>query len=179
MVAAVQDNTNPHVLVTTYLEMASRVQFRPAYISGSHFSIQRMKTPDVGFYRFLYGSVGEQWRWRDRLVMPDDELQSILTNPGVTVDVLYVHGVPAGYVELDRQDKETEIAYFGLRTAFHGLGYGKHLLSHGIAQAWSDGAQRVWVHTCNLDGPHALDNYIKRGFSIYHVDSKPLPPRYM
>jgi GNAT superfamily N-acetyltransferase len=177
MVAALHISA-PNVLVTTYLEMTSRAQFRPAYLNGSHFSIQRMKTPDTGFYRFLYGTVGEQWRWRDRLVMADDELHSILADPGVTVDVLYVNGVPAGYVELSKQGTDTEVAYFGLRSSFHGLGYGKHLLSHGIAQAWSDGAQRVYVHTCNLDGPHALDNYIKRGFSIYHVDKRAMPQRY-
>lgn len=177
MVAAVQYDV-PDSLVTTYLEMTSRAQFRPAYINGNHFSIQRMKTPDLGFYRFLYGSVGEQWRWRDRLIMPDNELSMILADPCVTVDVLYVHGVPAGYVELARQGGDTEIAYFGLRSSFHGLGLGKHLLSHGIAQAWSDGAQRVFVHTCNLDGPHALDNYMKRGFGVYHVDTAPMPQRY-
>jgi GNAT superfamily N-acetyltransferase len=177
MVAALQSNA-PDMLITTYLEMSSRAQFCPSYTNGSHFSVQRMKTPDLHFYRFLYGTVGEQWRWRDRLVMPDAELNLILANPNVTIDVLYVHGVPAGYVELDRQGTDTEIAYFGLRDSFHGLGYGKHLLSHGIAQAWSDGARRVHVHTCNLDGPHALNNYQKRGFSVYHVDTKPMPQQY-
>lgn len=119
------------MLITTYLQMTSRAQFRPSYTHGTHFSVQRMKTPDLSFYRFLYGSVGEQWCWRDRLIMPDDELSLILANPCVTVDVLYVHGVPAGYVELDHQGVDTEIAYFGLRELFHGLGFGKHLLSHG------------------------------------------------
>jgi GNAT superfamily N-acetyltransferase len=168
----------PDTLITTYLEMNSRAAFRPAYINGQHFSINRMQTPDVNFYRFLYQGVGEQWRWRDRLIMGCDELEVILSDPCVSVDVLYVNGVPAGYVELARQGAETEVAYFGLRPSFFGMGYGKHLLSHGIAHAWSDGARRVWVHTCNLDGPHALENYMKRGFSVYHVDKKAMPERY-
>lgn len=177
MIAAMPP-TIPNLLVTTHLEMTSRAAFRPAYSNGDHFNIQRMKTPDVSFYRFLYGAVGEQWAWRDRLIMPDNELHTILADPCVTVDVLYVQGVPAGYVELARQGADTEVAYFGLRAAFLGQGLGKHLLSHGIAQAWSDGAQRLWVHTCNLDGPHALDNYMKRGFSVFYVDTKPMPERY-
>ena len=37
------------------------------------------------------------------------------------------------------------------------------------------GAQRVWLHTCNLDGPHALANYQKRGFRIYDVVEEPCP----
>ncbi|NWF71180.1 MAG: GNAT family N-acetyltransferase [Chloroflexi bacterium] len=168
----------PDMLITTHLEMTSRAAFRPAYVNGTHFSINRMKTPDVSFYRFLYGAVGEQWRWRDRLLLSEEELYNVIADSSVSVDVLYVHGVPAGYVELARQGTDTEIAYFGLRPAFFGMGYGKHLLSHGIAHAWSDGARRVWVHTCNLDGPHALDNYTKRGFSVFHVEKKPMPMRY-
>jgi hypothetical protein len=25
----------------------------------------------------------------------------------------------------------------------------------------------VWLHTCSLDGPHALANYRARGFEVY------------
>jgi GNAT superfamily N-acetyltransferase len=140
--------------------------------------VMSMNAPDIGFYRFLYTSVGEQWRWRDRLIMPEEELESILSVPGTSVHVLYVHGIPAGYVELSRQGEDTEIAYFGLRPEFIGQGLGKHLLSFGIARAWDDGARRVWVHTCNLDGPHALPNYLKRGFSVYETHIQPMPERY-
>jgi GNAT superfamily N-acetyltransferase len=138
-----------------------------------------MERPDVPFYRFLYGEVGREWRWRDRLLMSDDELYKLLSQPNTAVYVLYVDGVPAGYVELDKQGEETEIAYFGLRDGYMGSGYGRHLLSYGIAQAWTTGARRVWVHTCNLDSPRALNNYVKRGFSVFHVDEKPMPSRYV
>ena len=37
---------------------------------------------------------------------------------------------------------------------------------------------RVWLHTCNLDGPHALSNYQKRGFRIYEVIEEPMPELY-
>ncbi|OQY78842.1 MAG: GNAT family N-acetyltransferase, partial [Anaerolineae bacterium UTCFX5] len=40
------------------------------------------------------------------------------------------------------------------------------------------GANRVWVHTCNLDGPQALKNYMARGFEVVHVDEEPMPDRY-
>ncbi|MAS35886.1 MAG: GNAT family N-acetyltransferase [Anaerolineaceae bacterium] len=172
--------TIPDILQTTYLEMTSRDAFRPAYLDDSmHVQIMRMNTPDLAYYKFLYQAVGEIWRWRDRLVMPEAELAAALSHAGCRVDVLYVDGVPAGYVELLREGHDTEIVYFGLRPGFIGRGLGKHLLSHGIAQAWDDGAQRVWVHTCNLDGPHALDNYRKRGFSVYRVEEQPMPDRYL
>jgi GNAT superfamily N-acetyltransferase len=168
----------PDTLVITYLEMTRRSAFRPAYVDDKDFMVLRMDPPDVSFYRFLYGAVGGQWRWRDRLLISDEALEEALSDPRTTVDVLYANGVPAGYVELVRRGGSTEIAYFGLRPHFYGRGLGKHLLSWGIAQAWSDGAQRVWVHTCNLDAPHALENYTKRGFSIYEVHEEPMPSRY-
>jgi GNAT superfamily N-acetyltransferase len=76
-----------------------------------------------------------------------------------------VRGTPAGYAELERQGAgDVEIAYFGLIPAFIGQGLGGWLLSHVIERAWAMAATtRVWVHTCSLDGPHALANYKARG----------------
>jgi GNAT superfamily N-acetyltransferase len=91
---------------------------------------------------------------------------------------MYVDGVPSGYVELAQQGRETEIAYFGLRPKYHGRGLGKHLLSFGIAKAWESGAERVVVHTCNLDATSALPNYLKRGFRVYHTTEETMPDRY-
>ena len=82
--------------------------------------------------------------------------------------MLYVSGTPAGYVELDVQpDDNVEIAYFGLLPRFIGHRLGGYLLSSGAERAWAQGARRVWVHTCSLDGPHALANYTARGFRVY------------
>ncbi len=44
---------------------------------------------------------------------------------------------------------------------------GGHLLTLGVRAAWDRGAARVWVHTCSLDGAHALRNYEARGFRVY------------
>ena len=32
------------------------------------------------------------------------------------------------------------------------------------------GASRVWVHTCDLDGPASLANYQARGFRIFKTE---------
>ena len=88
----------------------------------------------------------------------------------------------AGYFELRRcEDGSLEIAYFGLVSKFIGRGLGKHLLTCATEQAWSDGANRVWLHTCTLDSPHALPNYRARGFrdfrtERYEVDPTPPAP---
>jgi GNAT superfamily N-acetyltransferase len=138
-----------------------------------------MDVVDTAFYRYLYKVVGEKWRWRDRLLLSNAELRNILNQPTTHIYILYVSGAPAGYVELDEQGDSVEIAYFGLREEYHGRGLGKHLLSYGIQKAWELGAKRVFVHTCNLDGPHALANYQKRGFRVYQQERKPMPERYM
>jgi GNAT superfamily N-acetyltransferase len=177
----------PDTLVTTYLQMTDWSQFRPAYLHYLHgIKLMCMGTPDVAFYRFLYTSVGEQWRWRERLAHSDEEIKALLIDPGTSIHVLYVNGAPAGYIELAQRKEgsagryfSTEIVYFGLRATYIGRGLGKHLLSHGIAYAWNKGTQRLWVHTCNLDNPHALNNYIKRGFKIYRVDKQPMPEGYL
>lgn len=168
----------PDTLVTTYLHMTRRDQFRPAYAAIGGIHIVPMRAPDVNSYRFLYRSVGESLRWRDRLIMSDAELTAALAAPGTTVHVLHVDDAPAGYVELANKGRETEIAYFGLFPAYTGMGLGKHLLSYGIEQAWKADLQRLWVHTCNLDGEHALANYVKRGFEVYDIQRQPMPARY-
>jgi len=177
MVFAVK--TDPDMLVTTYLEMNSQKDFRPAFIEpADHLYVAPIKGSDVAFYRFLYRSVGSEWCWRDRLSLNDNELRAILEASTTSVHVLYVNHAPAGYVEIARQGESAEIAYFGLRRNFMGRGLGKHLLSYGVEQAWKLGVKRVWLHTCNLDGPHALSNYLKRGFSIYDVVAEPMPDLY-
>ena len=170
---------NIDTLTTTYLEMVSKEDFAPAFIRASDIEIVMMEMPDLGFYKFLYQSVGEEWAWRDRLKLSNSELRNILSSANTQVHVMYVSGSPAGYVELFRhEDGSVEIAYFGLRRNYMGRGLGKHLLSYGVARAWDMGAKRVWLHTCNLDGPHALSNYQKRGFRIFKVVQEPMPALY-
>ncbi len=77
----------------------------------------------------------------------------------------------AGYFELRNcEDGSVEIAYFGLLPEFLGRGLGKHLLTCATEQAWADGANRVWLHTCTLDDPAALPNYLKRGFRPFRTE---------
>jgi ribosomal protein S18 acetylase RimI-like enzyme len=160
-------------VTTTYLEIPSRAAFRPALSDAAELQLIEAREPLPEFYRFLYGTVGRDYGWTDRLTWSDEQLHSYLSRPSVTLLVLYVRGTPAGYVELNTASDEpgTEVAYFGLFTAFHGRGLGKHLLSAGVGRAYADGAERVWVHTCTLDGPHALANYQARGFVAYKSTS--------
>jgi ribosomal protein S18 acetylase RimI-like enzyme len=167
--AAPLSSSSTVTVTTTYLQIPSRAHFRPAFAEDPNTQIIQAYNASAGFYRFLYSSVGRDYHWIDRFAWSDERLEAHLARPTTTLLVLYVRGVPAGYVELDAASDEpgTEVAYFGLIGAFHGRGLGKHLLSAGVQRAFDDGASRVWVHTCSLDGRHALANYQARGFMPY------------
>jgi GNAT superfamily N-acetyltransferase len=143
--------------------------------------VMRAEQPSVSYYRYLYDHVGSPWLWYERRLLGDDALATIVRDPAVEVHVLYVAGVPAGYAELDRRVAgEAELAYFGLLPDFIGQGLGAHLLGWAIRRGWRGGPRRLWVHTCSLDHPRALDTYLASGFKEYRRESKRIPdPRLL
>lgn len=148
--------------------MARREDFKAAFLDEVSARIERVVICPASFYRYLYGEVGRFYHWTDRLGWSDPEIRAHLSRPELSLWVIYEAGAPAGYFELERHpDGSTEIAYFGLIQEFIGRGLGKHLLSAAVARAFDDGALRVWLHTCTLDDPAALPNYLKRGFTPF------------
>lgn len=126
--------------------------------------------PDA--YRAMYAAVGERWHWRDRLLLTDDELDAYFASPDVHLWALRVGDVVAGYFELQRYaDARVEIMYFGLAPGFIGRGLGGWLLTRAAEEAFALGAERVTLHTCTLDSPHALPNYLARGFVIVREET--------
>ncbi len=168
--------TRTIAVTTTYLHIPRRDHFRPAFVENPDLLVLEAREPSVAFYRFLYDAVGRDFVWIDRLLWTDAQFQAYLSRPTTTVLVLYFQGTPVGYIDLDASEgAETEIAYFGLVRAVHGRGFGKHLLSVGVRRAFDDGAERVWLHTCTLDGPHATANYLARGFVPYKTTTQDEP----
>lgn len=152
----------------TYLQLTHPDAFSAAFVSDERAEIVRVRNCPPSFYRYLYGEVGRLYHWIDRLSWTDEELVAHLAQDRLSLFVLYYEGAPAGFFELFKEENgSTELAYFGLVQEFIGKGLGKHLLSAAVEQAWQDGANRVWLHTCTLDDPAALPNYIKRGFQPF------------
>lgn len=155
-------------VVRTYVEMTAPDQLRAAPAAAAHARLERVEDCPASFFRYLYATVGAAHHWVDRLAWTDDDIRRYLAMPGVTLWVLYASGAPAGYFELKRDDDGgVEIAYFGLLPEFIGRGLGKYMLTEAVRHAWGDGARRVWLHTCSLDGEAALPNYKARGFRPY------------
>ncbi|MGI5260926.1 GNAT family N-acetyltransferase [Streptomyces angustmyceticus] len=164
-------------VTTWYLEQTSRADLSPT--SGPapdrDVRILRSEVPSPEFSRFLYTAVGGDITWTDRLAWPYAQWAAHLGRPGVETWVAYDRGTPAGFIELVAGGGSVEIAYFGLLPGFRGRRIGGHLLGYGTERAWDlaerwpglPRTERVWVHTCSLDGPHAMANYERRGFRVY------------
>jgi GNAT superfamily N-acetyltransferase len=152
-------------VVRTYLEMTSPDQLRVAPAESPAPRVERLEQCTVELFRFLYREVGRAYRWTDRLGWSDSEIRQYLSIPGVSVWLMSWAESPAGYFELrEHSDRSVEIVYFGLLPDYVGRGWGKYLLTRAVQAAWSLGPTRVWLHTCTLDHPAALPNYLKRGF---------------
>jgi GNAT superfamily N-acetyltransferase len=153
-----------------YMEMrapASRIV--PAPRDG--LAILHARRPSVAYYRFLYHTVGDAYHWHSRGKLSDVVLAGILADPLDEIHVLHVDGTPAGFAELDRRDAcDVELVQFGLMPEFVGQGLGKYFLQHIVEYVWSHAPKRFWLHTCTLDHPHAVPNYEKAGFRIYHQE---------
>ena len=154
--------------VITWLEMLEprrRPLLQPP-LPGTE--IVRALSPTVHFYRYLYDTVGDPWLWNRRRLMDDATLASLIQAPTTDLRVLWVHGVPAGYVELDFADlPDVNIAFFGLVPEFTGQGLGPYLLDWTIRHGFAKGAGRLHLNTCDLDHPKALRTYEAAGFEAY------------
>ena len=157
----------------TYLELTVRAQLEACATDVHSARIERVRDCPCSFFRYLYREVGRNYQWVDRLGWSDVEINAYLSRPGVSIWAMYQGGSPAGYFELSHsaEDGSTEIAYFGLLPDFIGRGLGKLLLARAIDEAWASGATRVWLHTCTLDDPAAMPNYLKRGFRPYKEET--------
>ena len=99
--------------------------------------------------------------------MDDAALMAIVHDPAVQVfAAVDAQGIEVGMVELDfRVGGACEISYFALIPELTGRGLGRWLMAEALQRAWVKGVRRVWLHTCTLDHPSALDFYRAQGFA--------------
>jgi len=159
-------------VLRTYLEITDLASLRPAPCPDPRARVEPLLGCPASFFRYLYAEVGRSHHWRDRLGWTDDETRSRIDDPAVSLHLLTVAGTPAGYAELERHaDASIEIAYFGLLPEFLGRGLGGFLLTEAVRAAAARGSARVWLHTCSLDHPAALPNYLARGFRPFRTET--------
>lgn len=142
---------------------------------AENLSLIRAENPTIGFYRFLYHTAGEEFIWGDRRRMSDETLMAHISSPDIHVMVLYQTGTPAGFFEMDfRKETHSEIKYFALLPGHLGRGLGSYMLSKAIGFA---GKRRLplILDTCTLDHHSALENYSRRGFTVYDEQDEIYP----
>ena len=76
--------------VVTHLEM-TELPALPTDPPGD-WTLRRVETPALDWYRDLYRRVGEEWLWFSRTQMPDAELAAIIQAPLVEVYALVHDG---------------------------------------------------------------------------------------
>ena len=157
----------PLIPVTrTYLELLQRADLRGGRIEDDPLlRLARIPAPSVELAQRLYRDIGTAYHWLDRWKWSPAQWEEWVHRPGFGTWVLTHDGNEAGFFDLHWDESGAcEIELFGLVRTYHGRGLGKHLLTCAADVAFTVGTKRLWLHTCTLDDPHALPNYLARGF---------------
>ena len=158
-------------VTTTSLEMLSLDAFKPKPPPEDNVVVKKVEIPTPVINHFFFVNVGRPWRWYSRLNWTIEDWKNLVEKESTSTWIGYLADSPFGYIELDQQRENVEIAFFGLLPQFLSMGLGGFLLSEAIRLAWMLEPKRVWVHTCTLDHEHALNNYLARGFTIYSKET--------
>ena len=129
--------------------------------------------PDFQLNKFFYKQVGKKHRWVDRLSWSDEKWIKYISNKNLDTYLITEKEDLVGFFELlyNPELKETEISYFGLLEEYIGKGIGGYALSEAIKKSFEKNIKRVWLHTCTLDHPNALKNYIARGMKLLRKEN--------
>lgn len=152
-----------------YLEIRSLENFKEVKKPSDHFSLNLADPKDFQLNKFFYKNVGKNCQWTDRLIWTDLNWIDYVSNKNLFTYILKDNKEIAGYFELlfNKNSNDAEIVYFGILEEYFGKKLGGYLLSQAIKYTFSEGANRLWVHTCSLDHRNALNNYLSRGMKIF------------
>jgi GNAT superfamily N-acetyltransferase len=160
-------------IVRNYLEIKSIKELILPKNSKNNLKIKLLLQPDFQLNKFLYKQIGKNYYWNDRLIWTDQDWIKYVSRKNVFTYILYKDSNIAGFFELiyHEEKKEIELAYLGLLHEFIGKKLGAYLLTEAIKTSWNFKINRVWVHTCSLDHPNALKNYLDRGMKIFNHET--------
>ena len=156
-----------------YLEINSLENLNYSAKPNDNCNLHLVDPPDFQINKFFYKQIGKDHRWSDRLVWNDQKWIKYVENHKVKTYVLKDKEDLIGYSEqiFHFEEKNCEIAYFGILQEYYGKKYGGFLLSQAIKNAFVNEIERVWLHTCSLDHEFALKNYQARGMKIFKSET--------
>ena len=156
-----------------YLEIHSIRDLNEVVKPNKDCSLNLLEPINFQLNKFFYKNIGKKHKWTDRLVWTEAQWIEYVSSKKVRTYILKYQNDLAGYFELifHSDEKEVEIAYFGLLEEFQNKKLGSYLLSQAIKKSFNSKTNRVWVHTCSLDHKNALKNYIARGMKIFKSET--------
>ncbi len=166
----------PREVTRTYLALSSEQHLIAGQPPDVPVTLQRIDPCSVERWRELYRQIGATWHWHDRDAWDRSQLATHLARPeiriyGVRAELGEDWTEAAGFLELEQHaDGSVEIAYVGLDSRVLGRRLGAWLVSEAVRTAFAWGAAHVWLHTCSLDAPAALPNYLARGFVVTRTE---------
>tara|TARA_B100000212_G_scaffold275615_1_gene215131 strand:+ start:31 stop:534 length:504 start_codon:yes stop_codon:yes gene_type:complete len=152
-----------------YLEINSINELKAKRTLSDDFTLSEAEKSKFDLNKFFYKQIGKKHQWVDRLIWQDKNWIEYVSNKNLKTFILQKNNEFVGYFELLFNKNECEIAYFGILEEFIGKGYGGFLLSEAIRIGFKN-ANRIWVHTCSLDHPNAIENYKSRGMKVFKTE---------
>jgi GNAT superfamily N-acetyltransferase len=153
-----------------WLELSAPDQLRPASFAVDGIALARLLGGEHERARRLWSGVGRGF-WTEREDWTPARWRSHLDAAGTWFGVATSSADDAGFYELVREGDEMRLEGFGLLPGWRGRGLGAGLLTAATRQAFALGARRIFLHTATDDHPHALPNYLARGYRIYREEA--------
>ena len=153
-----------------YLEISSLNDLKEGKKPTEDYSLNLIDPVDFQLNKFFYKNIGKKHKWIDRLAWSEEKWISYVSSKNVNTYVLKHKNDLVGFFELilHQENKEIEIAYFGILEEYQNKKLGSYLLSEAIKESLNKkNIKRVWLHTCSLDHKNALNNYLARGMKIF------------
>ena len=156
-----------------YLEINSIQDLKKVIEPDGDYSLNLQKPINFQLNKFFYKNIGKKHKWIDRLVWTEAQWIDYVSNKNVKTYIFIFKNDLAGFFELIShvENKEVEIAYFGLLEEFQNKKLRSYLFYQAIQKSFKNNVNRVWVHTCSLDHKNALNNYIARGMKIFKTET--------
>ena len=156
-----------------YLEINSLQDLREGDIPSNDYSLSLIDPINFQLNKFFYKNIGKNHKWIDRLIWSEQKWIEYVSSKNVKGYVFKCKDDLVGFFELifHAENKEIEIAYFGILEEFQNKKLGSYLLSEAIKISFKNKIDRVWVHTCSLDHKNALNNYLARGMKIFKTET--------
>ena len=152
-----------------YLEISSLNHLKEGNKPSEDYSLNLIDPINFQLNKFFYKNIGKKHKWVDRLIWNEQRWIDYVSSEKVKTYVLKNKDDLVGFFELifHFENKEVEIAYFGILEEYQNKKLGSFLLSEAIKKSFNENINRVWLHTCSLDHKNALSNYIARGMKIF------------